>query len=156
MKNTSILFTGFIFLLTIPLFASIGSPKPIQNNQTIIYSDETSDTKVLALIHSKCFVCHNPDMKGETRLAPPMHMVRQHYYTTEISKAEFVDQITNFAMNPTTEKSVMPGAVRNFGLMPKSVFEESEVKIIAAYIFDNDLASDSWYKKWKKYKQTLQ
>jgi cytochrome c551/c552 len=156
MKNTSILFTGFIFLLTIPLFASIGSPKPIQNNQTIIYSDETSDTKALALIHSKCFVCHNPDMKAETRLAPPMHMVRQHYYTTEISKAEFVDQITNFVMNPTAEKSVMPGAVRNFGLMPKSVFEESEVKIIAAYIFDNDLASDSWYKKWKKHKQTLQ
>ena len=156
MKNTHLLFAGLVLTVAIPVFASVGRLKPHQKFESKISLDEESDTKALALIHTKCFNCHNPDMKAETRLAPPMHMVREHYYTSEINKAEFVNQITNFVMEPTAEKSVMSGAVRNFGLMPKSIFEESEIEIIAAYIFDNDLASDGWYKKWKKFKQTIQ
>jgi hypothetical protein len=32
--------------------------------------------------------------------------------------------------------------------MPKQNFKEEEVKVIASYLFDNDVSSDSWYNKW--------
>ncbi|MBK8369280.1 MAG: cytochrome c family protein, partial [Bacteroidetes bacterium] len=64
------------------------------------------------------------------------------------TKVEFVNAIWKFVQNPSEELSIMPGAVRNFSLMPKQNFKEEEVKIIASYLFDNDVSSDSWYNKW--------
>lgn len=116
---------------------------------------QSSDTSqaIMTLIDTRCFVCHNPDMKAENRLAPPMYMVRSHYYNDSISRENFIEQITVFALKPDLEKSVMPGAVRNFGLMPQTSFDENEVRLIAGYIYDTDLQSDAWFKSWKKFKK---
>jgi hypothetical protein len=80
-----------------------------------------------------------------------MYKVREHYYRQDISKEEFVSKVTSYALNPTQEASIMPGAVRNFGLMPKSAFKEEDVRNIAEYIYDNDLSSERWKEEWKKY-----
>lgn len=116
---------------------------------------QASDTiqDIMTVIDTRCFVCHNPDMKTENRLAPPMYMVRSHYYNDTISRENFIEQMTVFALKPDLEKSVMPGAVRNFGLMPQSSFDENEVRLIAGYIYDTDLQSDAWFKSWKKFKK---
>jgi len=100
---------------------------------------------------SLCFACHTPDQGATQRLAPPMYKVREHYYRQDISKEEFVSKVTSYALNPTQEASIMPGAVRNFGLMPKSAFKEEDVRNIAAYIYDNDLSSERWKEEWKAY-----
>lgn len=71
-------------------------------------------------------------------LAPPMQRVRDHYWDDEISKSEFVDAIADWCENPTEEKSLMPGARRKFGLMPKQSFDRKEVEAIASYLFDED------------------
>jgi hypothetical protein len=107
----------------------------------------------LALMVSLCFTCHNPDHGTTPRLAPPMFKVREHYYKNGISRDEFVSRITSYALNPTQEASIMPGAVRNFGLMPKSAFKPEDVSKIAAYIYDNDLSSEGWREEWKKFQQ---
>ena len=118
---------------------------PISNNDSV-----TTSVKIdtMALITLKCFPCHNPDLEAETRLAPPMFKVREHYLSDSISKQDFTNAIWKFVQNPSEELSIMPGAVNNFNLMPKQDFSETDVKNIAAYIYDNDISSDSWYKSW--------
>ncbi len=102
---------------------------------------------------SLCFTCHSPDYGSAPRLAPPMFKVREHYYRSDISKNEFVSKVTSYALNPTQGASIMPGAVRNFGLMPKSGFKEEDVSKIAAYIYDNDLSSEGWREERKKFQE---
>lgn len=114
---------------------------------------ETADEKILSLMSTNCFVCHNPDMESDMRVAPPMFKVREHYYDGETSREEFINEIVAFALDPSEELSIMPGAVRNFGLMPKTPFNEKDLKLIAAYIYDNDLGSDEWYEKWEKFQK---
>jgi len=114
---------------------------------------EGREEKALSLMSTNCFVCHNPDMESETRVAPPMFKIREHYYDDETSREEFIKEIVAFAMEPSEDKSIMPGAVNHFGLMPKTPFNEEDLKLIAGYIYDNDLASDEWYVKWEKFQK---
>ncbi len=110
------------------------------------------DDEALQLMATLCFTCHNPDMTTthEQRLAPPMFKVREHYYNDDVSRADFIAKVTAFVQNPSKEASRMPGAIRNFGLMPKPFFKESDVKKIAAYMYDNDLSSEAWHVQWQK------
>ncbi len=116
---------------------------------------EEQDRRALALLHSTCFPCHNPDMNIEKRLAPPMFKVRDHYYDNKIKRDEFINKITRFVTNPDKEKAIMYGAIRNFGLMPKNEFNSDDLKIIIGYIYDNDLGSDEWDARWEKFKKSL-
>src|SRR5690606_2604804 len=63
-----------------------------------------NNNKALALLKTNCFNCHNPDM-GESRVAPPLFKVREHYYDEETTKEEFVAAISNFINYPTEENS---------------------------------------------------
>ena len=110
------------------------------------------DRKALALMQTNCFSCHTPELGVDKRLGPPMFRVREHYYNQDISREEFISKIVRFAENPSRENSIMPGAIRNFGLMPKQTFKKEELEVIAGYIYDNDLASDDWYAKWEKFR----
>ena len=140
-------FTALLIILFTSLKENVKQTKVALSGPGLLHDEEA-----LQLMANLCFTCHNPDMglTHEQRLAPPMFKVREHYYNGEISKQEFVTNITAFVQNPTKEASRMPGAIRNFGLMPKPFFKESDVNKIAAYIYDNDLSSDAWYKQWKK------
>lgn len=111
------------------------------------------ENKALSLMSNNCFVCHNPDMESETRIAPPMFKIREHYFDEKTSREEFIKEIVAFALDPSEELSIMPGAVRNFGLMPKTPFNEKDLILIAGYIYDNDLASDEWDEKWEKFQK---
>lgn len=109
--------------------------------------------QALALLQNNCFSCHNPDLNTEVRIAPPMFKIREHYLADSISKENFLKNIVQFVNDPTEENSIMPGAVRNFGVMPKQHINQEDLKIIAAYIFDNDLSSDEWDKEWETFKK---
>jgi len=139
-----------VFIITI--LTAISCTESKTNKQKEITKDEL-DTKALTLLQNNCFVCHNPDLEIDNRVAPPMFKIRNHYFTDSISKEEFVSNIFQFVSNPTEEKSIMPGAVRNFGLMPKQNFKEEDIKTIAAYIYENDVESDAWYAKWDSFKK---
>jgi len=114
--------------------------------------NKEADEKALTLMQNYCFACHTPDMGIDKRLGPPMFRIREHYYTENISKQEFVDKVVRFAMNPSQSNSIMPGAIRNFGLMPKQVFKKEDLEIIAGYIYDNDISTDEWYASWEEFK----
>lgn len=90
------------------------------------------------LMEKNCFSCHNTQ-GTDNMLAPPMQRVKDHYWSEDISKEEFVSAIADWCENPTEEHSQMPGARRKFGLMPKQQFDRKEVEAIAAYLFEHDV-----------------
>ncbi|NVK63809.1 MAG: c-type cytochrome [Flavobacteriales bacterium] len=90
------------------------------------------------LMENNCFSCHNTQ-GTDNMLAPPMQRVKDHYWDEDASKEDFVQAIVEWCENPTEEHSLMPGARRKFGIMPKQAFEKKEVQAIAAYLYDNDL-----------------
>lgn len=145
-KKNSLL--SFISLAGLFLITSCSNQTENKNAQ------KEADEKVLTLMQNTCFSCHNPDMDVAKRIAPPMFMVRSHYFDSKTKKEDFVKNIVHFVNNPTEANSIMPGAVRNFGLMPKQTFKEEDLKLIAEYIYDNDLESDEWYAKWDSFKKT--
>lgn len=147
MKKTVI--TAFSLLLGVLFLESCGS-----NAEPITVEEESTkvDEQVaLKLMSQTCFTCHNPDLEIDNRVAPPMFKIREHYLDDETTQDEFVKNITHFINNPTEENSIMPGAIRNFGLMPKMTFKDEDIKLIAAYLFENDVASDEWYARWEAF-----
>lgn len=90
------------------------------------------------LMEKNCHVCHAPP-GSENRSAPPIHKVKNHYLDDETTKDDFVDAVVEWVKEPSEDKSLMPGARRNWGMMPKQDFDEKEVKAIAQYMFDNEL-----------------
>lgn len=114
---------------------------------TGLYSCQTggdgSTTEVAALdgkqlMEDRCYACHNTQ-GTDNMLAPPMFRVKDHYWYDEVTEAEFIESIVEWVNNPTEENSVMPGALRKFGLMPKQKFDEAEVRAIAKYMFNNEI-----------------
>lgn len=145
--NKSKLIIG-LSVLIMSLSACSGKTEDLQKEPATDPSEEA-----LALMASNCFTCHNPEMDGSARVAPPMFKVRNHYYDDETSREEFIQEIIDFVNNPSEELSIMPGAVRNFGLMPKMSFKAEDLEKIAGYIYDNDVESDEWYEKWEAFKK---
>ena len=90
------------------------------------------------LMESKCFSCHNTQGTDDM-LAPPMFRVKDHYWEEGITEESFIKAISEWVKNPIEENSVMPGARRKFGIMPKQEFDESEVKAIAKYMYNNEI-----------------
>lgn len=98
------------------------------------------------LLETNCYVCHNPTIgHGDGRIAPPMEAVKRHYKTAGISKAQFVADIQAWIKQPSEAQSKMPGAIRNFGLMPYTPFPEETIAKIADYMYDNELEAPEWF-----------
>lgn len=130
-------------------------PLVSEEAQTIALREaQDHDLKALKMMAQQCFSCHNPDITGghASRLGPPMFMVRRHYYKEGVSKEDFTNSIVSFVKKPDEEKAKMKGAIKNFGLMPGIYVDEADIKLIAAYIYDNDLSSEEWKKKWEAFK----
>ncbi|MGE0636207.1 MAG: DUF3365 domain-containing protein [Bacteroidia bacterium] len=124
-------------------------------NAEAVLVDSVAETKALTLLKSNCFSCHNPDMNTTDRVAPPMFKVREHYLGSETTREQFVADIQKFLNHPSEENAKMPGAIRNFGLMPKMTVSEEDSKLIAEYIYATDLASEEWHALWSRKKDKL-
>jgi hypothetical protein len=83
----------------------------------------------------------------ENRIAPPMEAIKRHYISTETTEEAFTKDLINFLNNPTVEKSKMPNAVHRFNLMPRMGYRESDLKEIAAYIFNTNLEKPGWFEQ---------
>ena len=109
------------------------------------FHDEESKMVVLdgkELMENQCYSCHNTQ-GTDNMLAPPMYRVKDHYWDEDVSKTDFVTAIVDWVMDPKEENSIMPGARRKFGLMPKQNFKKEEIKAIAEFMFDNDLEQEA-------------
>lgn len=100
------------------------------------------------LMETHCYLCHSPSAKeDEGRIAPPMIAVKSRYLMDYDSKEDFVKAISSFVENPTEDNTIMHGAVKNFGVMPKQVFPENAVAQIADFMFDYQIEEPTWFKE---------
>ena len=99
------------------------------------------------LLETKCYVCHNPSIDQNGRIAPPMVAIKSHYLNDKTTKEEFSNAIWNFVKQPSEDKSKMRGAVRRFALMPYQAFTEKEIKLISEYMYDYKIEEPEWFKK---------
>jgi len=104
----------------------------------------------LVLMEQNCYTCHSPTASESNRLAPPMIAVKKHYFTEKMSEEEFVNDLVGFVLNPTDEKSKMPGAKRKFNLMPKVAYSKEDVEKIAKYIYRNNIEQPEWFEEHYK------
>ena len=113
----------------------------VENNQ------ENQIEEGKELLEKNCYSCHNPNATHENRMAPPMIAVKRHYIDEETKFEDFSKALNEYATNPTEEKSLMPGAVNRFGVMPKMNFKTEDLAKIAYYIFYGDIAKPEWFEK---------
>lgn len=99
------------------------------------------------LMETNCYVCHNPSASQENMIAPPMVAVKRHYISENTTKESFISEMQNWIKNPNETDSKMPGAVKRFGVMPKTPYPDETIKQIADYIFDNDIEQPEWFEQ---------
>jgi hypothetical protein len=133
----------YILLIVVTLlFSCKDSKRPSYSNKQVIETQEHPGKK---LIESNCYLCHSPTASEDNRIAPPMIAIKKRYLMRNNSKEVFINSIQNFIKNPTVENTIMHGAVKRFGVMPKQSFPEETIKQISDYIFDNDIEKPEWF-----------
>lgn len=100
---------------------------------------------VIAFLKSNCYTCHDPQAAQDNRVAPPMIGVKRHYLDAGYDREQFIEAIATFVAEPAADKTLMPGAVRRFGLMPRLFYDDLAVRQLAAYIHDNDIEQPAWF-----------
>jgi mono/diheme cytochrome c family protein len=89
-----------------------------------------------------CIACHGGTASPGQRLAPPAFMVKDHYKSFE--KEEFIARVSHWIESPDEEQSLMPGAIRNFDLMPPLPLAIKDREKIAEYFFLTDFEEPVW------------
>lgn len=93
------------------------------------------------LMKQKCFICHfeKPDpARRDQMLAPPFLRIQEHYKPTYPKKEGFIEAVMAIINNPSEENTLMPGAVKKFNLMPKLVYDQEELRLIAEALYEID------------------
>ena len=73
------------------------------------------------------------------RIAPPITAVRMHYIGSYPNKSAFVSAIVNWVVKQDARKSLMPGAIRRFNIMPPVQVATEDAEKIAAYIYAGNI-----------------
>lgn len=97
-----------------------------------------------AMFESLCMACHKAQ-PSPPMLAPPVFAMKDHYLRAYPGKDEFVDAVAKWAKAPDKEKSLMPGALKKFGLMAALPLPDEQLRQIADYLYQNEFAKPGWY-----------
>ncbi len=135
----------FVFtFVTLMLLASCStnssSPSEVKKkNESPTAVAMQSNDKGMALAEKYCLACHTLKPargKVEGLAAPPFPGVVMHYKKAYPKKEDFIKAFVNYVPKPDSAKSVMPGAIERFGLMPPMPIPEDSVRLIAATLYD--------------------
>ena len=136
-----------IFILSIFLITSCNQTKKGEyaatNEATITSNNQEHPGK--KLMETNCYVCHSPTATMEDRIGPPMIAIKKHYISDNITKEEFIADIQKWILNPNEADAKMVGAVKKFGVMPKTPYPEETINQIADYMFNNDIEQPEWF-----------
>ncbi len=88
-----------------------------------------------------CAACHGMagGMDMSKRIAPPIAGVRKHYLDAYPDEASFIQAITSWLEKQDEAKSLMPGAIQKFKLMPPLAVSKDDAANVAAYIYAGDI-----------------
>lgn len=138
-----------ILIQVILLFFFVGCSEKKQDTSTKITEANISaqiQSDGYTLLKNNCYACHSVTTKSHNEIiAPPMIAIKRRYKMNYNTKEEFVNAITNWALNPTKEHALMRGAVIQYNVMPKQPFTKDDLIIIADYMYDNELEKPEWF-----------
>lgn len=102
-----------------------------------------------ALFVNHCGACHGQSagQSPEDRSAPPMVAVKDHYIRALADKEAFVAAVAGWIREQSEDKTLMPGAIRRFGIMPPLELSEEDAIAIAEFVFDEKMEQPDWYAK---------
>jgi hypothetical protein len=148
MKNIFALISGLLVII-IMLFL-IRNTDDSMNNE--VHEFNLSQKEIgLKLIEKHCYVCHSVNSNSHDEIiAPPLAAVKWRYSRQYSNKEEFVSAMVDWIMDPKLGKSIMPGAVDKFKVMPKQPFDKTEIVSIVNYIYDNPLEEPVWFEEHQK------
>jgi len=88
-----------------------------------------------ALWQARCAACHT--LYPPPKAAPPAMGIVMHYSETYRTRDQFVDAVARWVAAPSKDKTHMPPhAIEKFGVMPPLGFPDAEVRVIAAWMWD--------------------
>lgn len=131
----------FISLLFIGCKEAGDTVQPVNNNAEI----SKRIIQGYNLVSGNCFTCHSPDQDEKSPIAPAMAKIKKEYLKNGKSYVEFENEVLAFLQNPSKERSKMPEMVQKYGLMPKMMFSEEDLKAVAAYIYNTPLEDKEWF-----------
>ena len=101
------------------------------------------------IFQTVCAACHGAagGMNMAERLAPPMIAVRMHYIDTYPDQDSFVAAVADWVGHQEESRSLMPGAISQFNLMPPLAIEREQAEQVAAYIFAGDLQNPEGFQE---------
>jgi cytochrome c1 len=138
-----------ILIQAILLFFFVGCSEKKQDTSVKIAEANISaqiQSDGYTLLKNNCYACHSVTSKSHDEIiAPPMIAIKRRYKMNYNTKEEFVNAITNWALNPTKEHALMRGAVKQFNVMPKQPFIKDDLIKIADYMYDNELEKPEWF-----------
>lgn len=98
------------------------------------------------LFRNICMSCHKLD-REPGMIAPPLFAIKNHYLRVFPGKADFVKAVSEWLARPSADRTLMPGAVRRFNLMPLQPLSDQQRAGLAAYLFDTDFYEPGWYQQ---------
>jgi len=98
-----------------------------------------------SLFESLCMSCHV--VSGQPTIAPPVFGMKNHVMKAYPSREDFINYIVDWVKQPDASRSLMPGAVRRFGVMPALPYPEEQVRKVAGFLYDTNLKMPGWYRK---------
>lgn len=138
----------FLFITSLLILSCESKP---EKEKLISHSPENSVVtdslpgQAKSLIKLNCAVCHNDKIAEDARVAPPLVAIKARYLTDAMNEKEFVDKVWNFLQKPSDEKAIMRGAVKRFGVMPYSSYNEEDIKTIARYMYQYKIEEPDWF-----------
>lgn len=132
----------FIFILLI-VYSCNNSKKTKYVSEEKTEKTQTHPGK--KLMETNCYVCHSPTASEENRIGPPMIAIKKHYINSSTTKEEFIKTMQAWINNPNKDDAKMPGAIKRFGIMPKTQYPEETIKQIADYMYDYNIEQPEWF-----------
>ncbi|MEW7977575.1 MAG: hypothetical protein AB2814_09090 [Candidatus Sedimenticola endophacoides] len=98
------------------------------------------------VFESLCLSCH-PVERTPTLSAPPIFAVKNHYLRTHPTREAFIARLSTWLERPDPNASLMPGALRRFGTMPRQELNAQQRRAVAAVLYDTPMEQPGWYRE---------
>lgn len=111
----------------------------------VLANESTADGGKLFVQY--CGSCHGQSDSAENRIAPPIVAIKDHYIRKHADKQTYVSAFVNWVKHPSKDRTLMPGAIKRFGLMPALAYSEQDLTAIAEFVFEEKIDTPDWYEK---------
>ncbi len=148
---------SLFFVVVAAVFFSCGSSTKENTESSSMVNEEAVASVVTValdtvsenymLFKNQCLICHGGAPSHDELIAPPMAAVKWRYSKQYDNKEDFVNGMVAWGLNPTAESALMRGAVKEFNVMPKPATNETDLKTIATFIYDNELEQPEWFEE---------